>query len=224
MTSGDGSFAARAVVAALLMLGGFTWLAGARRVEPVPAREPLSTLPLRIDSWEGRSAPRFDQQVMTVLGVDDYVNRVYVEPNGAAVGLYVGYYRSQREGDTVHSPLNCLPGAGWTPVSRSPLSIPVASLHAAPSIVVNRFLIEKGLERRLVLYWYQSHGRVIASEYAGKAYLVLDAIRLNRTDGGIVRVIAPVEGEGSDATARAEAIAVRFVQASFAPIARRLPE
>jgi len=69
-----------------------------------------------------------------------------------------------------------------------------------------------------VLYWYQSHGRAEASEYWAKYYLVADAIRLNRTDGALVRVVTPVSREETMATA--EARAVSFSQ-KFLPILDR---
>ena len=111
-----------------------------------------------------------------------------------AVGLYVGYHDSQRQGDTIHSPLNCLPGAGWQPLEQGRITVSVrdhGTARPAP-IEVNRVVIGKGLDRQLVLYWYQSHRRVVASEYWGKVYTVLDAMRYNRTDAAMVRVITPV--------------------------------
>ena len=63
----------------------------------------------------------------------------------------------------------------------------------------------EGLEQQLVLYWYQSHGRVVASEYWGKFYMVYDALRLNRTDAALVRITAPLYN-GSEDEARAHAL------------------
>jgi EpsI family protein len=131
----------------------------------------------------------------------------------------VGYYESQRQGDTIHSPLNCLPGAGWQPMSRSIVSIPVAG---QPPVTANRILIQKGLERQVVLYWYQSQGRTIASEYWGKVYLVYDALRRNRSDAAMVRVVTPVlVSESTDAPADARALA--FVQTLAPALNRFLP-
>jgi EpsI family protein len=147
----------------------------------------------------------------TVLGVSDYLNRVYRTSSGTPVGLYVGYYNSQRQGDSIHSPMNCLPGAGWEPLSRSSVKIPVAMREGPTEIDANRYVIQKGLERQLVLYWYQSHGRTVASEYWSKFYLIADAVRLNRTDGALVRVIAAIDGDSAQAEQKAEARALRFV-------------
>src|SRR5207237_447546 len=136
------------------------------------------------------------------------------------------FYQTQRQGSTIHSPMNCLPGAGWNPVDRSHLTIGVAPEPFAParSIAINRIVIEKGMDRQMVLYWYQAHGRVVANEYWGKIYTVLDAMRMNRTDGSLVRVIAPITGSGSDDEQAAQRLAVEFVQSVFPLLSRHLPE
>jgi EpsI family protein len=202
----------------MLVTAGF--LAATMRAEPVPMREPLTTCPLELSDWKGQRAPDFDQATLAVLGVDEYINRVYLDSTKRPIGLYVGYYGSQREGDTMHSPLNCLPGAGWSPLSFGRIAIPVTGASAAAqNITVNRYVIEKGLDRQLVLYWYQSHGRVVASEYWGKVYMVLDAIRTNRTDGAMVRVIAPIVTTEDDA----EKQAVGFAQVLYPLLGRYLP-
>jgi EpsI family protein len=178
---------------------------------------------MQIGDWRGVQEPAFDANILAVLGVDDYLTRAYFAPDRSGVGLYIGYYGSQRQGDTMHSPLNCLPGAGWEPVSQTmmPVSIAADTSGAASQIVVNRYVIQKGLDRQLVLYWYQSHGRVVASEYWGKYYLIRDAMRMNRTDGALVRVIAPVNGDEGEPNA--EASAVRFVKAMFPLLGSYLP-
>jgi len=127
-------------------------------------------------------------RVLGVLGVDDYVNRIYEQAGGPAVSLYVGYYGSQRQGDTIHSPQNCLPGAGWQAVDYGRASLDTGGT----TVPVNRYVIQKGIDRQVVMYWYQGRGRVVANEYANKLWLMLDAARLHRTNGSLVRVIAPV--------------------------------
>ncbi|HWB16274.1 MAG TPA: EpsI family protein [Vicinamibacterales bacterium] len=187
--------------------------------EPVPTRRPLTELPERIGGWRAEAAPPFTNDVLQMLGVDEYVNRIYAEPSEGAVALYIGYYRSQRQGDTIHSPLNCLPGAGWQPISTARTEIPVAG-HAP--LTVNRFVIEKGLDRQVVLYWYQSHGRVIASEYWSKIFMVYDGVRLNRSDAAMVRVISPIL-PSADGERAAEARTRAFTQALFPTLDAYLP-
>lgn len=211
----------RLLTVAALTLATAGYLALVMRAEPVPVKQPLSSCPLLIDTWQGQKAPDFDPQTLAVLGVDEYISRVYSDATGGALTLYVGYYESQRQGDTMHSPLNCLPGAGWSPVSFDRIGIPVrkAADSAEETITVNRYVIEKGLDRQMVLYWYQSQGRVIASEYWGKFYLVLDAIRHNRTDGALVRIVVPIQSD----EAAAEGRAVAFAKTLYPLLGRYLP-
>jgi EpsI family protein len=187
--------------------------------EQIPTRRPLAELPEDIGGWQAEVAPPFTNEVLQMLGVDDYVNRIYAAPSRGAVALYIGYYQSQRQGDTIHSPLNCLPGAGWQPISTARTNIDVAG-HTPLS--VNRFVIEKGLDRQVVLYWYQSHGRVIASEYWSKIFMVYDAVRLHRSDAALVRVISPIlPGRGGEGAAEARTLA--FARALFPALADYLP-
>lgn len=192
----------------------------AMRPELVPLRQSLKLMPTEIGPWSGRDTAPFSNEVMAVLGVDEYVSRVFVANGQEPVSLYVGYYQSQREGDTIHSPMNCLPGAGWEPVDSAQVDIPIAGRPAA--ISVNRFVIQKGIDKQVVLYWYQSHGRVVASEYWSKIFMVYDAVRLNRSDAALVRVISPVLPSESG-IAPAERRATAFVQAMFPKLHDFLP-
>jgi EpsI family protein len=210
----------RIILLCIALLGASAFIAQTSKPEAVPIRESLSGLPMQIGIWEGRESLDIDSRVMAVLGVDDYVNRIYYNPDLFPASLYIGYYQSQRQGDTIHSPLNCLPGAGWNPVKSGHIKIPVEGNSA---IEINRIIILKAVDKQVVLYWYQSHGRVIASEYWGKIYTVLDALRTNRTDAALVRVICPVAGTDNGAEAFAERQAVDFVKALFPLLSRFLP-
>jgi EpsI family protein len=185
----------RAVAAAVLMIGVSMAVQRAAGADSVPPYAPLSTLPLAMDGWTGRELPAWDDRVMSVLGVDDYINRRYATRTAIA-DLYVGYYRSQRQGDSIHSPQNCLPGAGWQPVSNERVSLEVGGGRTIP---VNRYVIQKELDRQVVLYWFQGRGRAVASEYANRAYLVFDSLTTRRSDGALVRVISPAFGSVDEA-------------------------
>jgi EpsI family protein len=202
------------------LIAGAVLLARANESERVPLREPFSTLPFQFQGWQGVRAPDLEPDVLAVLSVDEYVNRVYRAGTGMPLGLYIGYYESQRQGESMHSPLNCLPGSGWQPISSGRQMVPIPG--AAP-IEVNRYLVQKNGESMLVLYWYQSHGRVIASEYWGKYYMVADAIRRNQTDAALVRVVVPINSKEAAAERKAEQAGSEFVGALFPLLARHLP-
>jgi EpsI family protein len=196
-------------------------LASATKSEPVPVRVPLADLPFSLDQYRGVRGTDLTPEILAVLGVEEYVNRVYRATSGVPVGLYVGYYASQREGDTMHSPMNCLPGSGWVPVRTDRSRVPIANVP--DGIEINRVLVEKSGERMLVFYWYQSHGRVVASEYWSKIHMVLDAMRTNRTDAAMIRVVVPIPGNSPDVEAEVEQVAVSFVQSLFPLLERHLP-
>jgi EpsI family protein len=214
--------AKRLLVVAATLLAGALYLAQFSQPEPPLTRDPLSELPMVFGEWTGRRSPEFAARVIAVLGVDDYILREYSAARGIPVGLYVGYHGSQRQGDTMHSPLNCLPGAGWQPLTQGldTFSVRSASGEDAP-ITVNRVVIGKGLERQMVFYWYQSQRRVVANEYWGKIYTVLDAIRYNRTDAALIRVMTPIVDRASGGE-QAAGRARTFVTALFPLLGRHL--
>lgn len=197
----------RALLAAVLILGAGVYVDSSMRPGQAPAREPLAMLPMTLDGWEGHEAPPLPDDVIAQLGVDDYVNRRYVASGALPVSVYVGYYASQTQGDTVHSPRNCLPGAGWQPVSADRAQI----VAGGAQVPVNRFVIQKGTDRQAVFYWYQGRGRFVASDFANKGWLMLDAARLGRTDGGLVRLITPMDGAPQSAFSRLAAFAATLI-------------
>jgi EpsI family protein len=221
----------RALIVAALLLITSAYLSVVSKSETVPIRRTFGDFPAQIGAWVSDRPIDLEPQILRVLGVEDYLNRVYVGPQHELISLYVGFYGSQRQGDTMHSPLNCLPGAGWNPIKKRVLSIDleraaatVAEGETLPAqIRVNQIVIQKGLHRQVVIYWYQSHGRVLASEYWGKIYTVLDAIRTNRTDGALVRVICPASARDEHSEKTAETSAVAFVKAMFPVLTRFLP-
>jgi EpsI family protein len=180
-------------VIAVALLGGTALLLRARNsAEVIAPRTPLGSFPRTLGSWSSNDIP-LEPDVLQVLGPGDFLLRDYRDASGTQdVFLFVAYFPSQRAGDTIHSPKNCLPGAGWTPVRADRIRIDVPG-HAP--FGANRYVIAQGDQRQLVLYWYWAHDRAVASEYAAKFYLVSDAIRMHRTDGSLVRVSTKI-GEG----------------------------
>ena len=187
----------RFLVTACLLAGTAALLRGRQAGELVPRSEPLGSFPDQIGEWKGQDLS-ISADVLSVLGPGDFLSRIYARPGQPYIDFFVAYFPSQRAGDTIHSPKNCLPGSGWTPLESVRITIAGADGSRIPA---NRYLIQKGDDRQLVIYWYQAHGRSVASEYLAKFYLVADAIRMNRSDGSLVRVMTPVAaGEDSAAT------------------------
>lgn len=188
-------------------------------VENVPATRPLREAPAQFGDWTMASEGVIEQEVRDVLRADDIVSRVYAQSgSGRLASLFVAYFKSQRTGQAPHSPKNCLPGAGWMPSTSEAMRIPIVG-RAAP-IQVNRYIVSRGEEKSVVIYWYQTRDRVIASEYEAKFYLVVDSIRYRRSDTALVRVVTPVR---NDDEAGATNAAVEFVQSFFTPLRQFLP-
>jgi EpsI family protein len=183
---------------------------------PLPA--PLTAFPGSVGSWQTVQEGVIDQDTRDILKADDLLSRVYASPEGGAE-LFIAYFKTQRQGQSPHSPKNCLPGSGWqtVPSETGRVDIPVSG----GSIHINRYVVSKGEAQSVVYYWYQSQGRVIADEFAAKFYLVSDSIRHHRSDTALVRVVVPIR---QNATQQAEKIGVDFVQAAFPVVKGFLPQ
>ncbi len=168
-----------------------------QRAKPKLERQNFTLFPMGIGNWIG-GRDRLKASSLKLLKLNDYVIADYINKNThAAVNFYVAYYNSQEPGDAAHSPKTCLPGGGWRIKQYTKIIIPGLS---APDISgkikqfkVNRFVIQKGETRQVVYYWFQQRGRIIASEYMVKWYLLHDAIMENRTDGALVRITSMVQ-------------------------------
>jgi len=188
----------RFAITALLLASTAIFLQARGHNEILPSREPLASLPYQLGEWTGTDVA-MQQDVLDILGPGDFLQRFYENTSASQpyVDLFLAYFPSQRAGDTIHSPKHCLPGSGWLPTESSRISI---SFPGRAPFEANRYVIAKGGDRQLVLYWYWAHDRALASEYWAKFYLVADSIRLNRSDGSLVRVITPLPpGESLDA-------------------------
>lgn len=205
--------------AAILMALTAAMLLARNRAERVPPYEDLQNFPSIISGRMSVDVP-LSAETLESLGPGHFLMRDYHGAlNELPVNLYIAFFPSQRTGDTIHSPKNCLPGAGWVPTQSGRIWIPTGN---GAQIEANRYIVTQGMDRMLVLYWYQSHGRVTPSEYWAKYYLVTDSMRLNRTDGALVRVITGI-GKNED-PAKAEARAINFSQAIIPQLNKYIPD
>jgi EpsI family protein len=167
-------------------------------------RKALSQFPETVGAWQKTGTDqKLDEATLKVLRASDYLLRDFRKTDGTSANLYVGYYATQRSGATYHSPLNCLPGSGWTLSEPGKATIP---LPDGTTFVANKYVIQNGDYKSLMVYWYQGRGRNVASEYWGKVYTVFDSVRLRRSDGAMVRVTVPIR----ESEAAAEQKAIEF--------------
>lgn len=170
----------------VLVLGG-ALVASAGRQEPAPLERPLAQLPVSIAGVPGVERPLSDEE-RKVAGVTDYLFRIFRQDSLRAFSVYVGYYESQATGKAIHSPRNCLPGAGWQVVESGEKSLGLEGR----AVTVNSYVIANGPAQAVVLYWYQGRGRVAHSEYAVKWDLLRDAATRGRTEEALVRIMVPI--------------------------------
>jgi EpsI family protein len=200
------------LVAAGILVNSWAYLGEAH-----VGRKELKNFPAQLGLWKQEGGDkRFDAQTMSVLRTTDYLLRDYRRGNAQQASLYVGYYATQRDGASYHSPLNCLPGSGWSMID--PALIEIRSPDGK-SFLANKYVIQNSNTRELMIYWYQGRGRIIASEYWGKIYTVLDSVRLRRSDAAMVRVTVPIAASESAAleSAREFAAATSEVLPEFVP-------
>jgi EpsI family protein len=181
--------------------------------------EHLSTLPISLGPWHSVSDDALSLPVRQVLRADDLLARTYEVIPGTQVQLFIAYYRTQRAGERMHSPRNCLPGSGWEPLS---ISLINADIGGGRVEQLNRYLVQREDKRLLVMYWYQEHNRLIADEYRGKFYLMWDAFRRGSRDGALVRVsLELLPGMDQD---EATKTMLQFIHSATPEITRVLPD
>ena len=208
----------RFTVVAMLLAATLSLLMARDREEVLQPRSQLTSFPSSIAQWQGKDL-QTSAELAETLGPGEFLLRDYVnKEQRTAASLYIAYFPSQRTGDTIHSPKNCLPGAGWIPAESSHIWIDQPGGH---KVEVNRILVTKGAERALVLYWYQAHGRVTPSEYGAKYYLVADAIRMNRSDGALLRIITFMKN--GESVRDTETTAIGFAQLVSPMLDRYIP-
>src|SRR5215217_3780815 len=196
------------VLLVLIFVGGALVNAWSYLGEAHVDRKDLNQFPDTVGAWQKTGNDQIlDEATLKVLRASDYLLRDFSKPDGQIANLYVGYYATQRSGATYHSPLNCLPGSGWTLSEPGKATIPLAD---GASFDANKYVIQNGEFKSLMIYWYQGRGRNVASEYWGKVYTVFDSVRLRRSDGAMVRVTVPIRGSEP----AAEKLAIEFASAA----------
>jgi EpsI family protein len=208
-----------AKVLSLVLLLQVAMVYGFNRTEIVPQNKPLSEVPAQFDNWTLQQEGVVEKEIQDVLKADELLTRSYVNREfNLGAHLFVAYFRSQRTGQTPHSPKNCLPGSGWVWSLSDTVRVPIEGIPEP--IEVNRYVVAKGDQKSLVMYWYQSRDRVVASEYKAKLYVIADALRYNRTDTALVRVVIPIIDNDIEGTQKA---AVDFIRSFYNPLRQHFP-
>jgi EpsI family protein len=207
------------VLTVVLLLQAALFYAASRGESAIISR-PLSLFPASLGPWMLLQEAVIEKEELDILKADDTMNRWYQSQEGTA-NLFVAFFKTQRTGQSPHSPKNCLPGSGWQPSENTRIDVPVGDgSGGTESIHINKYVVAKGEAQSEVLYWYQSQGRVIADEFAAKFYLVSDSIRKHRSDTALVRVVVPIV-PGHEA--QAHQTAVDFVQSTYPVVRNYLP-
>jgi EpsI family protein len=182
-------------------------------------RKSFADFPETLGDWRSAGDQKIDRDSMKILQVDDYIMRSYQNSEGDTISLYIGFFNCQVEGKGIHSPRQCLPGAGWSAVSSSVYQMPARN-HNSEEVPVNKFVMQKGGERQLYIFWYHGRGRIYASEYWNKIYLIWDGLTKRRTDGALIRINSSVEGNNDDAFKKQ----IEFIKLLFPMLEEYIPE
>jgi EpsI family protein len=186
----------RYLPAGVLTAGCLLVVVGANSQQALPLRAPLSQLAARYDGYQERNET-ITAEEQRVAGMSSYLLRSYTRDSATAFTVYVGYYERQVQGKTIHSPKNCLPGAGWEAVAAGEQVLATA----LGPVRVNRYLLVNKQQRALVYYWYQGRGRVESSEYRVKLQLLRDSALRGRSDEALVRVVVPLRSADAEGAA-----------------------
>ncbi|HMF56239.1 MAG TPA: EpsI family protein [Pyrinomonadaceae bacterium] len=190
----------------VLLLSGILINYWQRAGEAHVDRRALQEFPTQLGAWQQVGPDgRLNAETESVLRADDYLSRFYTSPDGTVASFYVGYYATQRNGATYHSPLNCLPGSGWE--MREPALVEIRPSDGTHSFKANRYIVQNGDDREMLVYWYEGRGRRVASEYWGKIYTVIDSARRRRSDGAMVRVMVRIKTTEAAALSAATGLA-----------------
>ncbi|HLH43007.1 MAG TPA: EpsI family protein [Bryobacteraceae bacterium] len=203
--SGTRFAAAAAILCATLAASAFT-----ERRRPEQLAQPLKSVPLSIADWKFAGDAPLPPSTLKRLVPSDYISRIYSQA-GKPLGLFIAYYAEQRAGESMHSPKHCLPGSGWEIWKYDSVSIP---FHGS-AVRVNKYYIHQGNDRQVVLYWYQSRSRIIASEYLGKFLLMKDAALNGRTDGALVRIVVPDDPDIANQAVKFAAELIPYVERCY---------
>ena len=210
-------FEARRYLPALVLLAGCAFVWNSRSQSAVPLAAPLSTVLAAVPGYRVQDQ-RISDEERSVAGMSDYVARVYWRDSVPVFTTFVSYYERQAQGKTIHSPRNCLPGAGWEVMTAGTTEV----MMDGKKRTLNRTLLKNGAATAVVFYWYQGRGRVVANEYRVKWNLLRDAALVGHTEEALVRVVVPVRSRAVSGDAAGDRGLLSAADALGAEISARL--
>lgn len=181
------------------------------RQQYLPERPGLATFPLELGRWHGTPLP-LDADSAAILKATDHLLVDYTVAAAPPVNLWVAYYDSQVADAAIHSPKECLPGAGWEYVELATAAAPVRPGTLEP-FALNRAVIAKGQRTMIMYYWLDMRGRKITNDILMKFYNFYDSVMQGRSDGALVRMFTPVAA--GESVAAAEARLQRFFRLAY---------
>lgn len=191
-----------AVAALLTLLVSTSYALWPRQEAVAVSREPFLLFPRHLGEWSG-SPQQLEEATAQVLGASDYIDSLYVAPGEASyVSFFTAFYDNQTEGNAIHSPEVCLPVGGWEVFSIEPHEVSVpGTLYG--TFTLNRAVIQKGLSKQIVYYWFEQRGKRMTNDFAVKVDVVKDSLLKGRSDGAMVRFVTPIEANETEAEAEA---------------------
>jgi EpsI family protein len=180
------------------------------RRPPESLARPLDAIPSQLGAWRTTGQETLGAEILNVLKPTSYLSRFY-QANEKHLGLFIAFYDRQTAGATLHSPKNCLPGSGWEIWKQSSLAVPLNS----GQVTVNRYSIRNADNKMLIYYWYQSRDRIVASEFAGKLFLVRDSLSSGHTAAALVRITLPDSPSSDQEAVSFASLAMPQIEACF---------
>ncbi len=196
------------------------WVARSDIEVPPLDRQPFAIFPHQVSTWSGTMSS-LDPQVERVLGATDYLNATFRSAEALSpVNMFAAYYDTQSEGEGIHSPEVCLPVGGWEIFSLKPYRIDMTGTGYG-AFEVNRAVIQKGLSKQLVYYWFEQRGKRMTNDVLAKLSVLVDGLTMGRTDGALVRYVTEIRGDETEADA--DARLQGFITQSLARLPRFVP-
>ncbi|MCP5008182.1 MAG: EpsI family protein [Planctomycetes bacterium] len=169
----------------------------------VQSRETMSyasLLPLDFKEWSGREI-EIGKRTLEILETNDVLMRNYRGKDSAPVQLCIVYASNNRK--VSHPPEVCYKGSGWSLEYKGPLLLSTGP-GIKPGFPVIKLVIEKGIQKNLVFYWYKCNDDFTSNYYKQQINIVKSGIIDGKSTSGMIRISTQIEDNEEIASARIE--------------------